>query len=74
MLLATLPRLARHAAARRRHRRRRLAIVAAVLHLGAAWLTALGIWNLIVFFGLLLGASVLAGVPIGFAFGLATVA
>jgi tripartite ATP-independent transporter DctM subunit len=51
-----------------------LAVVAAALWLGAAWLTALGIWNLSVFFGLLLGAAVLAGVPIGFSFGAATLA
>ncbi len=51
-----------------------LVAVASALYLGAAWLTALGIWNLAVFFGLLLGTCVLLGVPIGFAFGAATVA
>ncbi len=37
-------------------------------------LAHLGNWNLVVFFVLLLGAGVLIGVPIAFAFGLATVA
>jgi tripartite ATP-independent transporter DctM subunit len=51
-----------------------LAAVAGALYLGAGWLTALALGNLVVFFGLLLGAAVLLGVPIGFAFGAATLA
>ena len=53
---------------------------AALLLLGAALLgggpalRALGNWNLVLFFVLLLGAGVLLGVPIGFAFGTATLA
>src|SRR6185312_4936594 len=63
------------------HRLREVVIVAAVLGVIAAaiWLAAdpiiaLGTLNLLVFFVLLLGAGVLIGVPIAFAFGLATVA
>ncbi len=48
--------------------------IAGLLWLGAAWLTALGTWNLAVFFVALLGAAVLLGVPIGFCFGAATLA
>ena len=48
--------------------------LALALHLGAPWLRELGNWNLVLFFVLLLGAGVLASVPIGFAFGLATLA
>lgn len=45
-----------------------------VLHFAAPWLKGLGNWNLVLFFVLLLGAGVLLSVPIGFAFGLATLA
>ena len=38
------------------------------------WLRGFGNWNLVLFFVLLLGAGVLLSVPIGFAFGLATLA
>jgi tripartite ATP-independent transporter DctM subunit len=48
--------------------------VAAVLVLAAPALLAIGNWNLVVFFMLLLGAGVLIGVPIAFCFALATVA
>ena len=48
-----------------------LAILAAALHFGAPWLKQLGNWNLVLFFVVLLGGGVLAGVPIGFSFGLA---
>jgi TRAP-type mannitol/chloroaromatic compound transport system permease large subunit len=41
---------------------------------GGGWLQAIGNWNLVVFFGLVLGVSVLLGIPIAFCFGLATVA
>jgi tripartite ATP-independent transporter DctM subunit len=51
-----------------------IGVLALALHLGAPWLRALGNWNLVVFFVVLLGAGVLASVPIGFAFGLATLA
>jgi tripartite ATP-independent transporter DctM subunit len=47
---------------------------AVVLWLAAPWLSVLGNWNLLIFFVLLLGTGVLASVPIGFAFGLATLA
>ena len=40
----------------------------------APWLKGFGNWNLVLFFVLLLGAGVLLSVPIGFAFGLATLA
>ncbi len=42
------------------------------LHLGATALTAIGTWNLVVFFAALLGLLVCLGVPIGFAFAGAT--
>jgi tripartite ATP-independent transporter DctM subunit len=51
-----------------------LGVIAVVLWFAAPALTGIGNWNLIVFFVLLLGAGVLIGVPIAFAFGLATVA
>jgi len=51
-----------------------IASVAVVLYLGSDWLQGIGHWNLFVFFALLLGGSVLLGVPIAFCFGLATVA
>jgi tripartite ATP-independent transporter DctM subunit len=50
------------------------AVLAVALHFGAAALKGIGNWNLVLFFVLLLGAGVLLSVPIGFAFGLATVA
>lgn len=51
-----------------------LAALAALLWIGAPALVAMGNWNLLVFFAALLGAAVLLGAPIAFAFGLATVA
>ncbi|MAF05834.1 TRAP transporter large permease subunit, partial [Herbaspirillum sp.] len=51
-----------------------LAVVAGAMYLGAGWLQAIGNWNLVVFFGVVLGVSVLLGIPIAFCFGLATVA
>ncbi len=51
-----------------------LVVLALALRLGAPWLTAMGNWNLAVFFVGLLAAGVLLGVPIGFAFGAATLA
>ncbi len=49
-----------------------LALIGAAAMLAAPMLEAIGNWNLIVFFVGLLGFGVLAGVPIAFAFGLAT--
>jgi tripartite ATP-independent transporter DctM subunit len=46
--------------------------LAAILHAAAPFLAALGNGNLILFFVVLLGGAVLLSVPIGFAFGLAT--
>ncbi|HEX3576633.1 MAG TPA: TRAP transporter large permease subunit, partial [Rhodopila sp.] len=48
--------------------------LAVVLHFAAPWLKGFGNWNLVLFFVVLLGAGVLLSVPIGFAFGLATLA
>jgi tripartite ATP-independent transporter DctM subunit len=48
--------------------------LAAALHFAAPWLKGFGNWNLLLFFVVLLGAAVLLSVPIGFAFGLATLA
>jgi tripartite ATP-independent transporter DctM subunit len=50
------------------------AALIAALHFGGPALKGLGNWNLLVFFVLLLGIGVLLSVPIGFAFGLATLA
>lgn len=49
-----------------------VAIVAAGLYLGRPALLAMGKWSLLVFFVGFLGLAVMAGVPIAFAFGLAT--
>jgi tripartite ATP-independent transporter DctM subunit len=51
-----------------------LALIAAAIWLATPVLGGLGNWNLVVFFVLLLGCGVLIGVPIAFAFGIATVA
>jgi len=51
-----------------------LAAVALLLHVGAPFLRALGAWNLILFFVVLLGMGVALSVPIAFAFGLAATA
>ncbi|MGI4798194.1 MAG: TRAP transporter large permease subunit [Janthinobacterium lividum] len=51
-----------------------LGVLAAALWLGHPLLGALGNWNLVLFFVILLGAGVLAGIPIAFAFALATAA
>ncbi len=54
------------------------AVVLGALALGLHWgwplIKALGTWNLVLFFIVLLGAGVLLSVPIGFSFGLATLA
>ncbi len=49
-----------------------LAVIAGLLWLGQAWLMNIGNWNLLVFFVGLLALGVLTGVPVGFAFGMAT--
>jgi len=49
-----------------------LAVLAVALYFAAPLLKAIGNWNLVFFFVLLLAAGVLLGVPIGFAFGMAT--
>ena len=51
-----------------------LAVLTGALFFLAPVLKAIGNWNLVFFFVLLLAAGVLLGVPIGFAFGTATVA
>lgn len=51
-----------------------LAALALALHFAAPLLRAAGPWNLLVFFVVLLGAGVALAMPIGFAFGMATVA
>ena len=51
-----------------------LALLAGALALAAPALQAMGNWNLLVFFVLLLGIAVLAGMPIAFGFALATIA
>lgn len=43
------------------------------LYLAAPWIKAAGNWNLVLFFIILLGAAIMAGVPIAFAFCLATI-
>ena len=48
--------------------------LAAVMHFAAPWLKGFGNWNLVLFFVVMLGAGVLLSIPIGFAFGLATLA
>ena len=50
------------------------ALMALAMKLGGPALKGIGNWSLVLFFVLLLGAAVLLSVPIGFAFGLATVA
>jgi tripartite ATP-independent transporter DctM subunit len=51
-----------------------LAVIAIALWFAKPVFAGLGNWSLIVFFVALLGAGVLLGVPIAFAFGLATIA
>ncbi len=50
------------------------AVIAALLAWFTPGLQDIGNWNLVVFFVFLLGAGIFAGIPIAFAFGLATVA
>jgi tripartite ATP-independent transporter DctM subunit len=51
-----------------------IGVLAVLLHVSAPWLQGFGNWNLVLFFVVLLAAAVLLSVPIGFAFGLATLA
>ena len=51
-----------------------LAVLIGVGHFAAPWLMTLGNYNLVIFFMVIVAASVFAGVPIAFSFGLATVA
>jgi tripartite ATP-independent transporter DctM subunit len=50
-----------------------IAALAGALYALGPWIRGIGNWNLVVFFALLLGLGVLAGVPIAFCFGLSTV-
>jgi tripartite ATP-independent transporter DctM subunit len=50
-----------------------IAVLAAVLYALGPWIKLIGNWNLVIFFAVLLGLGVLAGVPIAFCFGLSTV-
>ncbi|MEJ1976907.1 MAG: hypothetical protein WDN49_13170 [Acetobacteraceae bacterium] len=74
MLVISLLRLARHGLRETLRMAAALAGIAALLWLAAGPLTAMGNWNLLVFFVVLVGAAVLLGVPIAFGFGLATAA
>ena len=51
-----------------------IVVLTVILHVIAPALLHIGNWNLVLFFVLLLGIGVLLSVPIGFAFGLATLA
>ncbi|MBS0558594.1 MAG: TRAP transporter large permease subunit [Proteobacteria bacterium] len=74
MLLLCLLRLLRHRARHVLICLGALGAIAALLWLAQGPIVAMGNLNLLVFFVLLLGAGVLIGVPIAFAFGLATMA
>lgn len=50
-----------------------IAVLAGVLYALGPWIRLIGNWNLVIFFAVLLGLGVLAGVPIAFCFGLSTV-
>jgi tripartite ATP-independent transporter DctM subunit len=50
-----------------------IAVLAGVLYVLGPWIKLIGNWNLVIFFAVLLGLGVLAGVPIAFCFGLSTV-
>ncbi len=49
-----------------------LALIGALLWLATPLLQTIGNWNLVIFFVVLVAAGVLAGIPIGFVFGIAT--
>ncbi|GJD48240.1 Sialic acid TRAP transporter permease protein SiaT [Methylobacterium crusticola] len=73
-VLSCLVRLARHAPRDVASVAVLLGGLAGLLHLGAPWLAGIGNGALVIFFVGLLGAGVIAGVPIAFSFGLATAA
>ncbi|MBR0828524.1 TRAP transporter large permease subunit [Bradyrhizobium manausense] len=50
-----------------------IAALAGLLYALGPWMRGIGNWNLVIFFAVLLGLGVLAGVPIAFCFGLSTV-
>jgi tripartite ATP-independent transporter DctM subunit len=50
-----------------------IAVLAGALYALGPWIKVIGNWNLVIFFAVLLGLGVLAGVPIAFCFGLSTV-
>ena len=50
-----------------------IAVLVGVLYALGPWIKLIGNWNLVIFFAVLLGLGVLAGVPIAFCFGLSTV-
>jgi tripartite ATP-independent transporter DctM subunit len=50
-----------------------IATLAAALYAFGPWIRAIGNWNLVIFFAVLLALGVLSGVPIAFCFGLSTV-
>jgi tripartite ATP-independent transporter DctM subunit len=74
MIMIALVRLARHRLADIAFAVAALAVLCVVLYAVQTPLQAMGNWNLAIFFGVLLGAGILGGVPIAFCFGLATVA
>ncbi|HEX3982936.1 MAG TPA: TRAP transporter large permease [Acidisoma sp.] len=74
MVLIALSRVARHGLLDLGFSVLCLAAMAGLLWLFCDPLTAMGNWNLVVFFVLIVAIGVLSGVPIAFVFGLATVA
>jgi tripartite ATP-independent transporter DctM subunit len=74
MVLVALCRVARHGLRELAFCIASLGAMAVLLWLLSGPLTAIGNWNLVVFFLIIVGLGVLAGVPIAFVFGLATVA
>ncbi|MBW4025681.1 MAG: TRAP transporter small permease subunit, partial [Proteobacteria bacterium] len=74
MVLVALCRVAQHGLRELAFCALSLGAMAVLLWLLSGPLTAIGNWNIIVFFVILVGLGVLAGVPIAFVFGLATVA
>jgi tripartite ATP-independent transporter DctM subunit len=74
MVLVALCRVARHGLKELGFCVVTLGAMALALWLLADPLTAMGNWNLVVFFMVIVGLGVLAGVPIAFVFGLATIA
>lgn len=50
-----------------------LSIIAALLWVGQPFIDSIGNWNLVLFFVGLLGIGILVGVPVGFAFAMATI-